>query len=268
MPRLAANLSMMFTEVDFLDRFAAAAAAGFQGVEYLFPYAWAAGDIAERLRAHGLTQALFNMPPGDWEAGERGLACLPGREADFRAGVVEALSYAETLGCARIHAMAGIRPPEADPADLEAVYVRNLRFAAAEAAKAGRIVTIEPINPIDMPGYFLATQADARRFIGLADAPDDTLKVQFDLYHCQMSEGGVSRAMDRQWPFLGHVQIAAVPGRNEPDQGEMDVGWLLDRLDARGYEGWVGCEYRPRGATTDGLAWARRFGVVPQDGRT
>lgn len=268
MPRLAANLSMMFTEVDFLDRFAAAAAAGFQGVEYLFPYAWAADDIAERLKDHGLTQALFNMPPGDWDAGERGLACLPGREADVRAGVIEALTYAEALGCERIHIMAGIAPSDADPAELEAVYVRNLRFAAAEAAKTGRIVTIEPINQIDMPGYFLSTQADARRFIGLADVPNGNLKVQLDFYHCQMSEGGLARALDAQWPILGHIQIAAVPGRNEPDQGEMDVGWLLDRLDAKGYGGWVGCEYRPRGTTTDGLEWARRFGVVPRDGRT
>lgn len=265
MPRLAANLSMLFTEVPFLDRFAAAAASGFRGVEFLFPYEYAPAELKERLDAHGLTQVLFNMPPGDWDGGERGLAALPGREGEFRDGVVEALRYAEALGCRRLHVMAGVVPAGADRAELEATYVRNLRHAAAEAAKIGRILTIEPINPIDMPGYFLTTQADARRFVGLADVQYDNLTVQLDFYHCQMTEGGLARALDAQWGILGHVQVAGMPDRHEPDSGEMDVGWLLDRLDALGYDGWVGCEYRPRAGTAEGLAWARRHGVIPRE---
>jgi len=260
MPRFAANLSLLYPELDFLARFAAAARDGFQAVEYLFPYAWPAAELAARLQAHGLQQVLFNAPPGDWEAGERGLACLPGREAEFRAGFEQALDYAGALACPRIHVMAGLAPLGADPAVLQATYLNNLRWAAVQAAPQGVTVLIEPINLRDMPGYFLSQQAQAHAVVAEVGAPN--LKVQMDLYHCQIMEGDVAMKLRQYLPGgrIGHLQIAGVPERHEPDTGELNYPYLFALLDELGYDGWVGCEYRPqRGSqasgTSDGLGW-------------
>lgn len=264
MIRLAANLSMLFTEHDFLDRFAAAADAGFRGVEYLFPYAHAPETLRAALDENGLEQVLFNLPPGDWEAGERGIASLPGREAEFRESVVEALRYAEHLDCPRVHAMAGLLPEDAD-AEVRAAhyttYIDNLRFAAREATKAGREVLIEPINTRDMPGYFLSRQGQAEAVFEAVGA--DNLRLQFDLYHCQIMEGDLIRHLERQFARIGHVQVAGVPGRHEPDVGEVHYPAIFEHLAALGYDGWVGCEYRPAGATRAGLGWGRDYGLRP-----
>ncbi len=267
MPRFAANLSMLYNEHAFLDRFAAAAADGFQAVEYLFPYAHPAADLAQRLADHGLQQVLFNAPPGDWDAGERGLACLPGREAEFRAGFAQALDYAQALACPRVHVMAGLAPAGADPAALQATYETNLAWAAELAATAGRDVLIEPINPRDIPGFFLNRQDEAHRIVQAIGAAN--LKVQMDLYHCQIVEGDVAMKLRRYLPTgrVGHLQIAGVPMRHEPDLGELNHDYLFQVVDevaaACGWAGWVGCEYRPaRGpvarGTSDGLGWLRR----------
>ena len=273
MPQFAANLSMLYTELPFLDRFEAAAADGFKAVEFLFPYAWPAAEIAARLRGNGLQQVLFNAPPGGtdaagtvqaWERGLRGTACLPGREAEFRQGVAMALRYAEVLGCPRIHLMAGLGPTDMPAKQLHTTYVNHLRWAADQAARAGRRVLIEPINTRDMPGYFLNYQAQAHAVLAEVDSP--ALQVQMDLYHCQTMEGDVASKLRQYLPTgrVGHLQIAGVPERHEPDTGELNYAYLLGVLDAVaatcGWDGWVGCEYRPRrGAvprgTSDGLGW-------------
>jgi len=273
MPRFAANLSMLYPELPFLERFGAAARDGFQAVEYLFPYAFAAEDILAQLKAHGLSQALFNAPPGGtdaasiaqaWDvAGDRGTASLPGREAEFRAGIGLALQYARVLDCPRIHLMAGMLPAGADRALHRATYITNLRWAAAEAAREGRDVLIEPINQRDMPGFFLSRQDDAHAVIAEVGAPN--LKVQMDLYHLQIVEGDVAMKLRQYLPTgrVGHLQIAGVPQRHEPDLGELNYDYLFSVIDELGYEGWVGCEYRPArgatpGGTSDGLGWLRR----------
>ncbi|EWH00896.1 2-oxo-tetronate isomerase [Halomonas sp. BC04] len=264
MIRLAANLTMLFTEHGFLDRFAAAAEAGFRGVEYLFPYEHDPLVLAGALREAGVEQVLFNLPPGDWAAGERGLASLPGREAEFRDAVVEALRYAEALNCPRVHAMAGLLPVDADAytrAHHQATYVANLRFAASEAAKVGRQVLIEPINTRDMPGYFLSRQAQAMAVLEAVGA--DNLRLQFDLYHCQIMEGDLIHHLERQFAAIAHVQIAGVPERHEPDRGEVHYPAIFEGLETLGYDGWVGCEYRPIGDTRQGLAWGRAHGLKP-----
>jgi len=268
MPRFAANLSMLYNEHAFLDRFAAAAADGFEGVEYLFPYAFDAADIAARLRDHGLQQVLFNAPPGDWDAGERGLACLPGREAEFRQGFARALDYAQALDCPRIHVMAGLAPAGAERARLQATYEANLAWAAEQAAADGRQVLIEPINPRDIPGFFLNTQAEAHRIVQALGAPN--LRVQFDLYHAQIVEGDVAMKIRQYLPTgrVGHFQIAGVPLRHEPDHGELFHPYLFEVIDevsaACGWQGWVGCEYRPRrgpvaDGTSAGLGWLKAW---------
>lgn len=261
MPRFAANLTLLYQEVDFLQRFGAAARDGFQGVEYLFPYAHAPGQLAALLREHGLSQVLFNAPPGNWDAGERGLACLAGREAEFRAGIEQALHYARQLDCPRIHVMAGIVPAQAT--DAHATYVANLRSAAALAAPQGITLMIEPINGRDMPGYFLQRQAQAHAL--LAEIGAANVEVQMDLYHCQVSEGDLAAKLRRYLPGgrVGHLQIAGVPGRHEPDVGEIHYPYLFALLDELGYAGWVGCEYLPArgaaaGATREGLGWLTR----------
>ena len=266
MPRFAANLSMLYNEHAFLDRFAAAAADGFRAVEYLFPYAWPAAELAQRLADHGLQQVLFNAPPGDWDAGERGLACLPGREDEFRRGIEQALAYAEALRCQRIHVMAGLAPDGVERARLQATYEANLAWAAEQAA--GRDLLIEPINPRDIPRFFLNRQDEAHRIVQAVGAPN--LKVQMDLYHCQIVEGDVATKLRRYLPTgrVGHLQIAGVPQRHEPDVGELHHPYLfgvIDELAAAGqWDGWIGCEYRPaRGAvpngTRDGLGWMARY---------
>jgi len=260
MPRFAANLSMMYTEYDFLDRFAAAAQDGFEGVEYLFPYAWSAAELARRLRDNGLQQVLFNAPPGNWDADERGLAAMPGREAEFRAGLTEALGYAVTLDCPRLHVMAGRLPDGADPAVHHATYVANLRWACARAADAGRTLLVEPINLRDMPGYLLNRQDQAHALVAEVGAPN--LQVQMDLYHCQIVEGDLTARLRQHLPTgrVGHLQIAGVPDRHEPDGGEVNYPHLFGVIDALGYPGWIGCEYRPAAGTRAGLGWLRAAG--------
>jgi 2-dehydrotetronate isomerase len=253
MPRFAANLSMMFNEVPFPQRFAAAGKAGFKAVEFLFPYDHPAADVARWMKEAGVVNALFNMPPGDFAAGERGIASLPGREAEFRAGVAKALEYAAALGTPTIHAMAGLLPAGADRARHRAVYVENLRYAAGELAKAGLGLVIEPINTRDIPGYFINTQAEGHAIREEIGAPN--LKVQMDFYHAQIVEGDVTMTFRKYFEHIGHVQIASVPGRHEPDEGELDYRHVFRLLDECGYKGWVGCEYRPRGRTEDGLGW-------------
>ncbi|MCI1191494.1 hydroxypyruvate isomerase family protein [Calidifontimicrobium sp. SYSU G02091] len=257
MPRFAANLSMMYGEHEFLDRFGAAAADGFTGVEFLFPYAWPPAEIAARLRANGLTQALFNMPPGDFDAGERGIAALPGREAEFEQGVRRAGAYALATGCTRLHAMAGIAAPGADRSAMRATYVANLRRAARMLAPDGITVLIEPINHRDIPGYFLSTQDDAHSIREEVGEPN--LNVQMDFYHCQIVEGDLLRRYEKHAAGVGHIQVAGVPERHEPDVGEVNYTYLFEKLDALGYAGWVGCEYRPRAGTSAGLGWFARW---------
>ena len=264
MPRFAANLSMLYSELDFTDRFAAAARDGFQAVEYLFPYAWPAPQLAGLLRQHGLRQVLFNAPPGDWDAGERGLACIPGREGEFREGLAQAIAYATALECPRIHVMAGLMPKGVDADTLRATYVANLNGAAVLAAPLGIDILIEPINPRDMPGFFLNRQDQAHALLDEIDRPN--VKVQMDLYHCQIVEGDLAMKIRRYLPTgrVGHIQIAGVPERHEPDVGEIHHPYLFELLDRLGYEGWIGCEYRPArgavpGGTRDGLGWMRPY---------
>ena len=260
MPKFSANLSLLYPELDFLDRFAAAARDGFTAVEYLFPYAFAPHELAARLRTYGLQQVLFNAPPGDWAAGERGLACLPGREAEFRAGVGNALDYAGALDCPRIHVMAGLMPTGSARETLYPTYISQLRWAAREAARQGVDVMIEPINTRDMPRFLLNRQDHAHAVVEEVGEPN--LKVQMDLYHCQIVEGDLAEKLRRYMPTgrVGHIQIAGVPDRLEPDLGEIHYPFLFALLDELGYAGWVGCEYRPAagsqpGGTSAGLDW-------------
>ncbi|SMF41389.1 2-oxo-tetronate isomerase [Pseudogulbenkiania subflava] len=257
MPQFAANLTMMYTEHDFLDRFAAAARDGFRAIEYLFPYDYPAADIATRLDAHGLTQALFNLPPGDWAAGERGIAALPGREAEFAASLERALDYAHATGCRRLHAMAGLVPQGADLAAMRTTFVTNLRLAARRCAEHGITLLIEPINQRDMPGYFLSYQQQAHDIVAEVDEPN--LKVQMDWYHCQIMEGDIAMRLRRHLAGVGHVQIAGVPERHEPDSGELNYPYLFALLDELGYDGYIGCEYRPRAGTSAGLGWFQPY---------
>jgi hydroxypyruvate isomerase len=251
MPRFAANLTMMFTELPFLDRFAAAADAGFAAVEYLFPYEHAPGEIAGRLKRYGLTQALFNMPPGDWAAGERGIAALPGRGSELRANAETAVRYAEATGVSRLHLMAGLADAK-DPIARQ-TYRDNVAWTAARLAKANLDLLLEPINGRNMPGYFLNDFDDAASLIGDLDLPN--LKIQFDLYHCQIIHGDVTMRLRTLLPMIGHVQTASVPSRHEPGGEEMNDGFLFAELDRLGYSGFVGCEYHPRAGTQEGLAW-------------
>ena len=259
MPRFAANLSMMFNEVPFLDRFAAATKAGFQAVEYLFPYDHSAAEIRRRLDDHGLKQVLFNAPPGEWAAGDRGTASLPGRQREFRDGIGRALDYAAALDCPLVHVMAGIPPADVSPVTAAAVYAANLAWAAEQAATAGKRLVIEPINHRDMPGFHLNTVEQGAAVIAAIGA--ERLGLQFDIYHCQVTQGDVSKRLEALMPVVAHIQIADVPGRHEPGTGELGWAWLFGRIDALGYAGWVGCEYRPAGETVAGLGWRKTFGV-------
>jgi len=264
MPRFAANLSMLYNEVDFLDRFAAAARDGFTAVEYLFPYAYPAAELAARLQGSGLQQVLFNAPPGDWDAGERGIACIPGREAEFREGIAQAIAYAQTLKCPRIHVMAGLVPAGLDAATVRDTYVANVRYAAELAAPHGIQILLEPINGRDMPGFFLSRQDQAHALIAEIGAAN--VKVQMDLYHCQIVEGDLAMKIRHYLPTgnVGHFQIAGVPERHEPDVGEINFPYLFALLDSLGYDGWIGCEYRPGRTsaahpTTEGLGWLKAW---------
>jgi hydroxypyruvate isomerase len=260
MPRFAANVSFLFSEVPFLERFAEAAHAGFRAVECSFPYDVPASEIAGELKQHRLEMALFNVPPGDYAAGDRGTASLPGREHEFAASFVTALRYAQVLSCRRIHCMAGVVPEGADEerrARQRATFVRNLRFACGEAEAQGVSVLIEALNPRDMPNYLFSTQAEAdaiRKEVGASN-----LKLQLDLYHTQIVEGDLSDRIRRLLPHVGHIQIAGVPGRHEPDIGEINYAWIFRLLDELRYDGWIGCEYRPQESTAAGLTWLYRL---------
>lgn len=260
MPRFAANLSMMFQEVPFLERFAAAAAAGFEGVEFLFPYDFEPDEIQDAVKAAGVEVALYNLPPGDWARNERGLAALPGREADFEAALEKAVGYAAATGVKRLHVMAGIPGPDADPAACRRTYVANLKRAAARLAPLGLDALIEPINTRDIPGYFINRQQDGHDVVAEVGAAN--LKVQMDFYHVQIVEGDLAMRARRHIAGVGHIQIAGVPERHEPDVGEINYPYIFDLLDDIGYQGWVGCEYRPAGATLDGLRrWGAPYGL-------
>ena len=257
MPKFAANLTMMFNEVPFQERFAAAAQAGFQGVEFLFPYELPPQEVGRLLKHHALQNVLFNLPPGHWGAGERGIASLPGRESDFRESVAVAIEYALALGTPCLHAMAGLLPTGADRQKHHDVYLENLRYASRELAKHGRTLLIEPINTRDMPGFFLNSQAQANAICEAVGEPN--IKVQMDLYHAQIVEGDLAVKLRKYIQGIGHIQIASVPERHEPDEGEVNYPYLFRLLDELKYDGWIGCEYRPRGRTEDGLGWVREF---------
>jgi len=255
MPRFAANLSMMFTEVPFLDRFEAAARAGFTAVEFLFPYDHPAEAVGERLHRNGLTQALFNLPPGNWDAGEKGFAALPERFDDLQQSLRTALPYAQATGVKRLHLMAGIadrRNPEA-----VAAFQRSVIWTAEVLDPLGLDVVIEPINPRNVPGYFLNDFNFARDLILELQVPN--LKLQFDIYHCQIIHGDVTMRLREMMPIIGHTQIASIPSRNEPDGEELNYPFVFAELDRLGYGGFVGCEYNPRAKTTDGLAWFKPY---------
>ena len=258
MPRFAANLTLMYQEYAFPERFAAACADGFGAVECLFPYAYPAQLLAAHLEDQGLQQVLFNAPAGDWEQGERGLAALPGRTEEFQRGFLEqALPYAAALACPRIHVMAGLAPAGLEPAALRACYLDNLAWAAAQARPHGVDVMIEPLNPRDMPGYPLNRQAEAHEIVATVGAPN--LKVQMDLYHCQIVEGDLAMHLRQYLPSgrVGHLQIAGVPERHEPDVGEVNYPYLFELIDQLNYPGHIGCEYRPQAGTSQGLGWLR-----------
>ena len=256
MPRFSANVSWLFGEVPFLDRFGEAAQAGFRAVEFTYPYDYQARDVAEHAAAHQLEIVLFNAPPGDVASGDRGLASIPGREHEFAASMATALRYAKALSCKRLHVLAGNVPDDADATERDRrrrLYVRNLRQACEDAADHGVTITIEPLNPRDMPGYLLSTQADAHAIREEVGMPN--LKVQFDLYHAQIVEGDLTEKLRRWMPHIGHIQIAGVPGRHEPNNGEINYDFLFRVIDEAKYDGWIGCEYRPAAGTAAGLAW-------------
>ncbi|HEY7787976.1 MAG TPA: 2-oxo-tetronate isomerase [Casimicrobiaceae bacterium] len=260
MPRFAANLSFLFDEVPFLERFGEAAHAGFRGVEFAFAYEYRIDEVVAQQREHRLEVVLINAPAGDWEAGDRGLASLPGREHEFTASIASALQYAQALGCTRIHVMAGALPPDADAAERERrmrTYARNLRLACDDAAARGVTILIEPINPRDVPGYLVTTQAQAHAVRDEIGARN--LKVQMDFYHAQIVEGDLTFKLRRYLSNIGHVQIAGVPDRHEPDAGEVNYGYVFKLLDELRYDGWVGCEYRPAKGTAAGLTWLYRL---------
>ncbi len=259
MPRFCANLSLMFTEHAFLDRFAAAAQAGFTAVEFQFPYDHEAAEIRTRLQDTGLQQILFNMPPGDPAMGERGLACVPGRQAAFRDGVKRALDYAAMLGTKRLHCMAGLLPAGTAWETAASLYATNLAWASEQAQTAGVLIVIEPINHRDVPGFFLNTTGHAAAVVQAIGR--DRLAILFDIYHCQVTEGDVTSRMAALLPLIGHIQIADVPGRNEPGSGELNWDHVFRRIDAVGYDGWVGCEYHPAAGTSAGLGWFDRARV-------
>lgn len=253
MPRFAANLSMLFTEVDFIDRFAAAARAGFRAVECQFPYAESAETIAAQLHEHDLQMVLHNLPAGDWAAGERGIACHPDRVAEFRQGVAQAIDYATTLGCPQLNCLASIAPAGVPEDVVRDTFIANLRFAASEMKAVGLRLLVEPINTFDIPGFYVSRTDQALELIDAVGA--DKLYLQYDVYHAQRMEGELGNTLVRYLSHIAHIQIADNPGRHEPGTGEINYAWLFRHLDAIGYQGWVGCEYKPETTTEAGLGW-------------
>jgi hydroxypyruvate isomerase len=259
MPRLCANLGFLFGEVPFLDRFGAAARAGFTGVEYASPYDYPAAELRARLKDAGLTQVLINSPAGDRAAGERGMACVPGRAGAFRDSISQALDYAAALDCKLVHVMGGVPPREVPDDTAAALYAANLAWAAERALSAGVKLVIEPLNPHDAPGYILRTQEQGAAIV--AAIGRDRLGLQFDIYHCQIAQGDVTKRLEALLPVIDHMQLADVPDRHEPGTGEIGWDFVFRRIDELGYAGWIGCEYRPLGDTVEGLAWRQRYGV-------
>lgn len=257
MPKLCANLTMLFNEVPFMDRFAAAAKAGFKGVEYLFPYEYDKQALADALKKNHLVQVLHNLPAGNWAAGERGIGCHPQRVTEFKEGVDRAIDYATTLGCKQVNCLAGIRPPHVDPIDARETFIRNLQYAAPKFKDAGIKLLIEPINTRDIPGFFLNYTAQAADIIKAAGS--DNLFIQYDIYHAQIMEGDLARTIEAHLPLIPHMQLADNPGRHEPGSGEINYPWLLEHIDRIGYTGWIGCEYKPAAATEAGLGWAAAY---------
>ncbi len=260
MPRFCANLSLLFTEVDFPDRFAAAAAAGFRAVECQFPYAWPAERLAAALAANGLRMVLHNLPPGDWESGERGIACIPGREEEFREGLEAAVETARTLGCGRLNCLAGIPPAGVPPARVRGTLVANLRHAAARLEREGIRLLVEALNDRDVPGFYLRRTAEAVDLIEEVAHPN--LFLQYDVYHMQTMEGNLIRTLRTHLGRIGHIQIADPPDRREPGTGEVNFGNLFREIDAAGYGGWIGCEYLPSRDTLSSLTWLRDLGAL------
>lgn len=257
MSKFAANLSMLFTELPFLDRFEAAARAGFTAVEFLFPYAYSVADIRQRLDAHKLKLVLHNLPAGDWDAGERGIACHPDRVEEFRAGVAKAIAYATALGVGQVNCLAGKAPAGVSDAVLRSTFVNNLKHAAAELKDAGLRLLIEPINHFDIPGFYLKYTAQALAILDEVGA--DNAFVQYDIYHAQRMEGELAATMQKNLARIGHIQLADNPGRNEPGTGEINYPFLFAHLDRIGYTGWIGCEYKPATSTEAGLGWCQQF---------
>ncbi|HXH02906.1 MAG TPA: 2-oxo-tetronate isomerase [Candidatus Competibacteraceae bacterium] len=257
MPKFAANLTMLFNEVDFLDRFAAAAGAGFKGVEYLFPYAYPAEVLAGRLETYGLTQVLHNLPAGDWAAGERGIACHPDRVTEFQDGVGKAIEYATVLGCKQLNVLAGIAPQGVDSDKIRETFVANLRFAADKLKEAGIKLLIEAINTYDIPGFYVNRTQQTLDLI--AAAGSDNIYVQYDIYHMQRMEGELAATLQKHLARIAHIQLADNPGRNEPGSGEINYPFLFDWLDRIGYQGWIGCEYKPATTTEAGLGWIKPY---------
>ena len=257
MPRFAANLTMMFGEVDFLDRFGAAAEAGFKAVEFLFPYGYEKERLAALLAEHGLNMALHNLPGGDWDSGERGIACLPDRVGEFQDGVGRAIEYAKALDCNQLNCLAGMAPPGVPDQKVHDTFVSNLAFGAARLEEAGIRLLIEPINTIDIPGFFLTHTQQGRAIID--EVGSSNLFLQYDIYHMQIMEGDLARTMDANLDVIRHLQLADNPGRNEPGTGEINYPYLFQFIDGTGYDGWIGCEYRPRSTTKAGLGWLEPY---------
>lgn len=258
MPKFSANLSMLFTELPFLERFEAAAQAGFEGVECQFPYDYEAAALSERLQRHQLELVLHNLPAGNWASGERGIACDPARTAEFREGVDIALGYARTVGCTQLNCLVGIPPPGADAKRVQQTLIDNLRFACRRLAEAGLRLLVEPLNCFDVPGFWLNRSAQAMALLEAVGA--ENLFLQYDVYHMQRMEGELARTIAQLLPRIGHIQIADNPGRHQPGSGEINYPWLLRFIDELGYQGWIGCEYQPLGSTIDSLAWLHDFG--------
>ena len=257
MPKFAANLTMLFNEMDFLDRFAAARQAGFQGVEYLFPYAYEKAQLAELLNEHRVIQVLHNLPAGDWGAGERGIACHPDRVGEFQDGVGVAIEYATALGCKQVNCLAGIAPEDEDSDRIRETFIGNLSFAAEELKNAGIRLLIEPINTRDIPGFFLNHTNQALDIIEAVES--DNLMLQYDIYHMQIMEGDLAATMQRNLNKIAHLQLADNPGRNEPGTGEINYAFLFDFIDKLNYSGWIGCEYKPLTTTEAGLGWVKSY---------
>ena len=260
MPKLAANLTMLFNEVDFLDRFEAAAKAGFAAVEYLFPYPYPKEQLAGKLAGNRLAQVLHNLPAGNWAAGERGIACHPDRVSEFQDGVGQAIEYAKALGCRQVNCLAGIAPKTVAPDVLRETFIDNLRFAAEALARAGIRLLIEPINTFDIPDFYLTHTRQAVDIIG--EVGSSNLYIQYDIYHMQRMEGEIANTIKAQLSRIAHIQLADNPGRNEPGTGEINYRFLLGFLDAIGYEGWIGCEYKPKAGTVEGLVWRSTHDVA------